>query len=189
MKRSVLNLGCGVDIRHSTNEFNIYNIDLSVPCDVQANIIYLPFKEASITTVLLLNVIEHIRDIQTLKKECARVLVPKHGVVQILVPHYLSPDAYGDPTHVRFFSHHSWFNHYWPGFIPYKVKKIYPQSPPHYIPLPGLDKKDEDEHVWWDVIMVRNSIPFEIVSKGYDKEFIKMGCGDYAKSNTHTIYD
>jgi len=189
MKPVVLNLGCGEDIQEGTNDYTLYNVDLTEPCNVQADITQLPFKTGSISTIFLFNVIEHIHNVQWLKMEMARVLIPNMGAVQVLTPDYMSPDAYGDPTHVRFFSYHSWFDQYWPGFTCHHCLLKFPKKPEKYNYLPGLPREAHSESKWWDVIMRRLPIPYKNVRKAYAIEYIKMGCGKYEKSNAHRLYN
>lgn len=51
-------------------------------------------------------VLEHIDEIIPLFNAMWRVLIPG-GTMQHVVPHFLSPHAWGDPTHVRAFSEES----------------------------------------------------------------------------------
>jgi len=107
-----LNLGCGADYREGW-----INYDLEAKADVCGNCEEgLPFKDHSVDFVLASHVLEHVHDLRALKKELHRVM-KKGGVLVVVVPYYLSPDAWGDDTHCRAFSKQSFvISNFWPGF-------------------------------------------------------------------------
>lgn len=76
----------------------------------------LPFKKESFEVVWASHILEHIPDLRGTQRELARV-IKTGGELQIIVPYYLSPDAWGDPTHCRGFSQESFQSCYWVGFI------------------------------------------------------------------------
>lgn len=100
-----LNLGCGNDIREGW-----VNLDrVKLPgVDVEHDItnLPLPFENESFDEVLCANILEHIDDFVPLLRDIHRILKPK-GKLTITVPHFTSKDAYGDPTHRRGFSVHT----------------------------------------------------------------------------------
>lgn len=124
----ILNLGCGNDFRYNKDWVNM---DLTMPCSVMADLREgLPFKTSSADGVWASHILEHVQDLRALKIELARI-IRGGGDLQIIVPHFSSPDAYGDDTHCRFFSFHSFWNQYWPGFNLVDVhKKALKQSNP-----------------------------------------------------------
>ncbi len=77
-------------------------------CDVQVNLDgeALPFKSHSIDRVYAYHVLEHIRELPTMMEEIHRVC-NKGGEVHIEVPYYTCVGAFGDPTHVRFFTYNT----------------------------------------------------------------------------------
>lgn len=105
-----LNIGCGNDIRPGW-----INIDLKPPCDIVMSINALKFDEASVDEIICYHVLEHVHDLVGAQKELARVLKPGANL-DIYVPHYLSVDAWGDPSHVRAFSEMSFIDEFWVGF-------------------------------------------------------------------------
>ena len=109
-----LNLGCGNDYRY---EADWINFDIKPPCDICGNMEKsgLPFRRASFKSVFASHVLEHIRELRPLKLELARILKPL-GKLNVIVPYYLSPDAWGDDTHYRAFSRQSFLDTFWPGF-------------------------------------------------------------------------
>jgi hypothetical protein len=189
MKTIAVNLGCGTDLRDSTDDITMFNFDLTPPYDIGGDIVHLPFKEGSIRHAICYNILEHIQDLRLVKQELARVLEPYNGQVHILVPHYTSPDAWGDDTHCRCFSHHSFFSYHWPGFAPLRVEKVKPKVNKDSIPLPGMElADDEDSAMWLKAVMGRLNYPYEKVKRAYEKGHMKVGCGDWEKSNVHTMY-
>lgn len=63
----------------------------------------LPIKDKSVDELICVHVLEHIIDLRFIMKELHRVLKPG-GILKIWVPHCFSPIAFGDSTHVRFFT-------------------------------------------------------------------------------------
>lgn len=63
----------------------------------------LPYKDDSVSEIYASHFLEHIHNIFPLMNECFRVLKPG-GKFEIVVPLAESPMAFGDPTHVRFFT-------------------------------------------------------------------------------------
>jgi len=113
-----INIGCGNDIKKGW-----INIDLTPPCDLVADISHLPFEEASLDAVMAHNILEHIVDLVAVQRDFARMMKPG-SVLDVIVPHYLSVDAWGDPTHVRGFSEFSFLPDFWIGFYLLEVKEI-----------------------------------------------------------------
>jgi hypothetical protein len=96
-----INLGCGKVI---LPEFiNVDSIELpgvNVLHDV--NDLPLPFDDASASEIHCISILEHV-DFIPLLQDLYRILT-SGGTVEILVPHFSSPDAYRDPTHIRYFT-------------------------------------------------------------------------------------
>jgi len=114
-----LNLGCGNDFRY---EKGWVNLDITRPCNVVGNMdAGLPFKDQSFDMVWAAHVLEHRPDLRALQRELARIL-KRGGELNIIVPYYLSSDAWGDPTHCRAFSDESFFPCFWPGFTMVKLE-------------------------------------------------------------------
>lgn len=102
MKR--LNLGCGRDIREGW-----INLDCaSLPgVDVVHDLtrLPLPFADNEFDEICCKDILEHLDYIPVLR-DIHRILKPG-GKLLIRVPHFTSKDAYGDPTHCRFFTIHT----------------------------------------------------------------------------------
>jgi predicted SAM-dependent methyltransferase len=114
---SRLNLGCGPDIQEGFVNYDIKPIsDVCGNCEEG-----LPFKDETFDEILASHILEHIHDLRGLKQELWRIMKP-NGELAIIVPDYLSPDAWGDDTHCRAFSNQSFFIDFWPGFTVLNVK-------------------------------------------------------------------
>ena len=111
-----LNLGCGDDkIEGWVNIDQIESADLRLDLEEAE----LPFQDESVEEVYASHVMEHLHNFPALMNEIHRVLMP-NGVVEIKVPMYPHKEAFGDPTHVRFFTDvtmsyfhegsHFWYN-------------------------------------------------------------------------------
>lgn len=105
MKNIKLNLGCG-----ENSYENYVNLDkLSIP---GVNIVYdlektpLPFEDNSVSEVKCEHILEHIVNFMPLIEDLHRICIPKASI-NILAPYYKYEGAYRDPTHVRFFTEHS----------------------------------------------------------------------------------
>jgi len=99
-----LNLGSGKDYRHG-----YINVDQSriFKADVYHNLeLPWPWPDDSVSEIYCSHILEHIHNIVLFFNEAYRVLKPS-GTMEIIVPHYLHPWAYGDPSHVRFLSEES----------------------------------------------------------------------------------
>ena len=114
--KNPLNLGSGNDYIDGW-----INVDLDprmnpdIVCNLDAKNLQIPIKDNTHDLVWCSHIMEHIWYLPQLKNEILRILQPG-GVLIVVVPHYLSIDAWGDDTHVRAFSKHSWSLNYWPGY-------------------------------------------------------------------------
>ena len=96
-----VNLGCGDKVLKGW-----INIDKYYPAKgvIKADITKkLPFKDNSVDLFLLDNVLEHLDDSNDMIGMCHKKL-KKGGKLKIIVPHYLSINCWGDPTHKKGFS-------------------------------------------------------------------------------------
>lgn len=141
-----LNLGCGHDFKYGKDWVNL---DITKPCNVVGDIrAGLPFKTASFDMVWASHILEHVPDLRAVQAELARI-IKKEGRLNVIVPYFLSPDAWGDPTHCRAFSEESFLPCFWIGFVPVnlEVKKYTKQY------------MKTDVH-WLHVTMVRDSTEY-----------------------------
>ena len=70
------------------------------------NIFPYPFSDNSVDEVLLFNIIEHLPDTVRVMEEIWRIC-KNAGIIKISVPYYNSPGAFQDPTHLTFFTEHT----------------------------------------------------------------------------------
>lgn len=73
---------------------------VDIVCDINKG---LPFENEAIDEIICIHVLEHIQDLGFVMREFHRILKTS-GVLKIWVPHCFSPGAFGDSTHVRFFT-------------------------------------------------------------------------------------
>ncbi len=165
-----LNIGCGRDYREIEDWVNY---DISPICDVIGDWTEgLPFKENSFEAIFAAHVLEHIADLQAFKKELVRVLAPT-GMMEIIVPNYLSIDAWSDPDHKRAFSMLSFQEIFWPGFETVRKMRVHCKPPEWYTP----DEKNSEQAVWLQVLMQRNCQPYYIVKKQFEGHAKAGGMG------------
>lgn len=111
-----LNLGCGFD--KIQGYINI-DADPKVQPDTIINFdqkdIVLPFEDGYFTHIYAAHILEHIVHLADLKKELTRIAAVGCKLL-VVVPHYQSPDAWGDDTHVRGFSEQSFMSNFWHGW-------------------------------------------------------------------------
>jgi len=113
-----LNLGCGtksipgyINIDKSALE----GVDLKWDLEKTP----LPFEDNSVSEVTCEHILEHIVNFMPLIEDIHRICEP-NARIEVLAPYYKYEAAYRDPTHVRFFTEHSFdyfqdgveFSHY-----------------------------------------------------------------------------
>ena len=97
--------GCG---RHRMNGFIGVDIAKMDTVDVvhDMNVFPYPFEDDSAEEILLIDILEHLPDTVRVIEEVWRIC--RNGaVVKINVPYYNSLGASQDPTHIRFFTEHT----------------------------------------------------------------------------------
>jgi hypothetical protein len=65
-----------------------------------------PFDDNSVNNVLLSHILEHLPDTIRVMEEIWRIC-KNSAMIRVVVPYYNSPGQHHDPTHVRFFTEHS----------------------------------------------------------------------------------
>jgi len=73
---------------------------VDIVCDITKG---LPFEDESVNEIICIHVLEHIQNLEFVMREFHRIL-KSEGTLKIWVPHCFSPGAFGDSTHVRFFT-------------------------------------------------------------------------------------
>jgi SAM-dependent methyltransferase len=104
-----LNIGCGNKRFEDYQGVDKYKCDAAdYICDLENE--KLPFKDNTITAIILDNVIEHFYDIPKVINELVRVS-KKGTIIKIITPHFSSLSSWIDPTHVHHLSYFS-FAHF-----------------------------------------------------------------------------
>ena len=97
-----LNLGCGKDIRK-----DYLNVDFikskGVDLVYDLNKLPYPFKDNSFEEIIILSVLEHLDNAWDVINELYRIGKP-NCIVQIVVPHFSSGNAWSNIQHKRLFS-------------------------------------------------------------------------------------
>lgn len=106
-----LNLGCGEDIRDGWVNVDLFDGDGVLCYDLNRDV--WPWAEGSASEVLARHIFEHVDSAPGFMEACWRVLAPG-GRLEIETPHWMSRDAYTDPTHRRFPTEHT-FDYWVPG--------------------------------------------------------------------------
>tara|TARA_B100000475_G_C14967936_1_gene302685 strand:+ start:479 stop:985 length:507 start_codon:yes stop_codon:yes gene_type:complete len=104
-----LNIGCGnkkIQGYHGVDKYQCAAADYI--CDLENE--KLPFKDSSISDIILDNAIEHFYDIPKVIEELVRVS-KKNATIKIITPHFSSIKSWIDPTHIHHLSYFS-FNHF-----------------------------------------------------------------------------
>jgi len=105
MRDLKLNLGCGN--RPYVGYINVDKLALpgvQVLCDLEKT--PLPFSTDSISEINCEHILEHVVNFLPLMEEIHRISKPE-AMIHVLAPYYRYEGAYRDPTHVRFFTEHS----------------------------------------------------------------------------------
>lgn len=99
---AILDVGCG-----SAKIPGAVGIDISPDTDADIvhdlNVFPYPLEDSSFDHVVMQDVIEHVQDPIRVVEELHRILRPD-GRLQLRTPHFSSALAYGDPTHVHYYS-------------------------------------------------------------------------------------
>lgn len=102
-EKKILHIGCG---RHKIpgavglDITPLPGVDVVLDLDKEK----LPFAENTFDEVYAHHVLEHLRNLADVLGELHRVCKPG-AIIDILVPYYTCVGAFGDPTHVRFFTY------------------------------------------------------------------------------------
>ena len=110
-----LNLACGHDyIEGFVNLDGDETTKADVYCQLDLADVKLPFEDGHFDFIYASHILEHIWYLPQLKLELIRIL-RTGGKMLVIVPHFLSVDAWGDDTHCRAFSPGSFYPLFWPG--------------------------------------------------------------------------
>lgn len=104
-----LNLGSGFDYRKGW-----VNVECAPtrPADIRHDLdkFPYPFKKNTFDEVVMINVLEHLREPIKCLKEVIRISKDK-AILKVVVPHAHSPSAFGDLQHRNFFTEHTFKEH------------------------------------------------------------------------------
>lgn len=123
-----LNLGCGENIYSGYTNLDRANLPgVDLVWDLERT--PLPLSDNSVSEIKAEHILEHIVNYLPLLEDLHRIAKPK-AKFEVLVPYYKYEAAYRDPTHVRFFTEHSFdyfqdgvkFSHY--SDIRFNVKSV-----------------------------------------------------------------
>jgi SAM-dependent methyltransferase len=105
----VLDLGCGYEkVPGALGLDRVRLPGVDVLADVTGSA--LPFQDNSFDVIHANHLLEHIHDLEALLAELARIGKPG-ARIHVLVPYFSCVGAFGDPTHVRFFTYYT-FDHF-----------------------------------------------------------------------------
>jgi len=100
-----INIGCGQNVYEgyvNIDKIKLPGVDLVYDLEKMP----LPFEDNSVSEIRCEHILEHITNLMPLIEDLHRISVP-HGKIEVLTPYYKYEAAYRDPTHVRFFTEHS----------------------------------------------------------------------------------
>ncbi|MBV9258947.1 MAG: class I SAM-dependent methyltransferase, partial [Ktedonobacteraceae bacterium] len=102
-EKKMLHIGCGVHKVPGATGLDITalpGVDVVLDLDKEK----LPFSDNTFDIVYAHHVLEHLRNLSDVLGKLHRVCKPG-AIIDILVPYYTCVGAFGDPTHVRFFTY------------------------------------------------------------------------------------
>jgi hypothetical protein len=97
-----LNLGCGKDIRKGYINIDCFYAE-GVDKIIDLNETPYYFQNNSVEEIIMQDILEHLENITEIMYELIRICKDK-AIIKIRVPHFKSPNAWGDITHIRPFS-------------------------------------------------------------------------------------
>jgi SAM-dependent methyltransferase len=105
----ILDLGCGHEKVSGAIGLDVVSLPtVDVLADVTGPA--LPFQDNTFDIIHANHILEHVSDLEKLLGELARIGRPG-ARIRVTVPYFSCVGAFGDPTHVRFFSYYT-FDHY-----------------------------------------------------------------------------
>ncbi|MCG8350074.1 MAG: class I SAM-dependent methyltransferase [Chloroflexales bacterium] len=100
-----LDIGCGRNKHNGAIGLDLVRLTgVDIVSDIEK--CCLPFEDNRFQKVYIHHVLEHIRDLTGALDEIERVCATG-AIIEILVPYFTCVGAFGDPTHVRFFTYHT----------------------------------------------------------------------------------
>jgi hypothetical protein len=95
-----LDIGCGPNPKEGFEGVDQYSFDGKVKHVLDVRSIPWAFADSSVGEIHCSHFLEHLTGVErcAFMNECARVIAPQ-GKMTVIVPHWASNRAYGDPTH------------------------------------------------------------------------------------------
>jgi predicted SAM-dependent methyltransferase len=123
--KKVLNVGCGND--YVEGWVNLDG-DVRAQADMYVDLedeteLRLKLNKDEYDFIYCSHILEHIHNLVRLKSALTRALAPG-GLMVVVVPYYMSMDAWGDDTHCRAFSEESFLPSFWPGMDDIRINLI-----------------------------------------------------------------
>ncbi|HIH32432.1 TPA: methyltransferase domain-containing protein [Candidatus Woesearchaeota archaeon] len=106
-KSTKLNIGCGHQKLKGWVNLDI-NAEEGIDAVHDLDKYPYPFNDESFEEIRAYSIIEHLKDPVKTVEELHRILKPG-GTLDIIVPHYTSAIAWGNPTHLRPYSYDTFF--------------------------------------------------------------------------------
>jgi len=117
MQKMIVDLGCGTrKVAGAVGIDRLAHPGVNIICDFDQS---LPLKSNSVDALHASHLLEHINNLIAFMEEIYRVCKPG-ALVYIKVPYFTSRGAFGDPTHVRFFTEETFL--YFQHSVPYGIK-------------------------------------------------------------------
>lgn len=105
MAKVKLDIGCGdKKTPGSTGLDSFPGSEVDVIHDL--NVFPYPFEDNTFDEIYCNHILEHLPDLVSVMKELTRIAKPK-AIIKVSVPYWASQRAFKDPTHVRFFTEHT----------------------------------------------------------------------------------
>jgi len=166
-----VNIGCGTD--YLEGWINIDG-DPAISCEIHMDLdcenVTIPLESDSVDFIYASHVLEHIWYLPQLKQELIRIAKPGAFIV-VVVPYYLSDDAWGDNTHCRGFSKSSFSTTFWKGCKASHLQEL------------NITKRGYEQPFTWLLAALQKQGTYEKIKEGKTTEHC-LDCGwCCAKSN------
>jgi predicted SAM-dependent methyltransferase len=144
-----LDIGCGAHKHPGALGVDRRSLpEVAVVCDFDHG---LPFRDGSVTTVYLHNIVEHMDDLVTFMEELYRICEPG-AKIYVRTPYYASREAFVDPTHVRYITEATFEYFDYPNYYGlktnFKIRSTYFKMRKPFKFMPGYFQKRFRRYLW-----------------------------------------